>query len=172
MPSNLEYKARKSQNVNSSHLVLHLPLPIPLKSGVKSVENEDVVGAAPTGDAPTTSEWSTKLLPTKVRLIWEVWRCVIFSWCLPYLHLYLSISDTGNQMCWASCCYAYYVIQLWRHQHVPWFNIFFLTTIGSVALGANWSQVLAWDWFNSVDLDLFRTRLIKKCTGKQKGETC
>ena len=24
-----------------------------------SVENEDVVGAAPTGDAPTTSEWST-----------------------------------------------------------------------------------------------------------------
>ena len=28
------------------------------------VENEDVVGAAPTGDAPTTSEWSTILLPT------------------------------------------------------------------------------------------------------------
>ena len=26
-------------------------------------ENEDVVGAAPTGDAPTTSEWSTTLLP-------------------------------------------------------------------------------------------------------------
>ena len=23
------------------------------------VENEDVAGAAPTGDAPTTSEWST-----------------------------------------------------------------------------------------------------------------
>ena len=23
------------------------------------VENEDVVGAAPTGDAPTTSEWSS-----------------------------------------------------------------------------------------------------------------
>ena len=36
------------------------------------VENEDVVGAAPTGDAPTTSEWSTVLLPTKVPLIWEV----------------------------------------------------------------------------------------------------
>ena len=39
-----------------------------------SVENEDVVGAAPTGDAPTTSEWSTILLPTKVRLILETWR--------------------------------------------------------------------------------------------------
>ena len=37
-------------------------------------ENEDVVGAAPTGDAPATSEWSTILLPTKVRLILETWR--------------------------------------------------------------------------------------------------
>ena len=35
------------------------------------VENEDVVGAAPTDDAPTTSEWSI-LLPTKVQLILEV----------------------------------------------------------------------------------------------------
>ena len=33
------------------------------------VENEDVVGAAPTGDAPTTSEWATISLPTKVQLI-------------------------------------------------------------------------------------------------------
>ena len=41
---------------------------------VFQVENEDVVGAAPTGDAPTTSEWSTILLPSKVRLILETWR--------------------------------------------------------------------------------------------------
>ena len=39
-----------------------------------SVENEDAVGAAPTGDATTTSELSTILLPTKVRLILEVLR--------------------------------------------------------------------------------------------------
>ena len=38
------------------------------------VQDEDVVGAAPTGDAPTTSELSTILLPTKVRLILEVLR--------------------------------------------------------------------------------------------------
>ena len=38
------------------------------------VENGDVVGAAPTGDAPTTSELSTTLLPTKERLILEFWR--------------------------------------------------------------------------------------------------
>ena len=37
------------------------------------VENEDVlVGAAPTGDAPTTSEWSTILIPTKIRIILEI----------------------------------------------------------------------------------------------------
>ena len=38
------------------------------------VDNEDVVGAASTGDAPTTSELSTILLPTKVWLILEVLR--------------------------------------------------------------------------------------------------
>ena len=37
-----------------------------------SVENEDVVGAAPTGDAPTTSEWSKTLFPTKVWLLLQV----------------------------------------------------------------------------------------------------
>ena len=38
------------------------------------VKNEDVVGAAPAGDAPTTSEWSTSLLPTKMRLILQIWQ--------------------------------------------------------------------------------------------------
>ena len=49
-------------------LVLQLSLHNLLKP-VCSVENEDVVGAAPAGDAPTTSEWSTSLLPTKVHMI-------------------------------------------------------------------------------------------------------
>ena len=38
------------------------------------VENEDAVAEAPTGDAPTTSEWSTILLPTEVWLILKIWR--------------------------------------------------------------------------------------------------
>ena len=63
----------KSQHLNVSHTVLRLSLENPLKPDIE-VENEDVVGAAPTGDAPTTSEWSTSLLPTKVRLILEVLR--------------------------------------------------------------------------------------------------
>ena len=55
------------------------------------VENEDVVGTAPTGDAPTTSEWSTILLPTKVRLILNVLRYV----CLRKLHLYLGCLNSS-----------------------------------------------------------------------------
>ena len=45
-------------------------------SHVSSREWRCVVGAAPTNDAPTTSEWSTSLLPTKVWLILEVWLVV------------------------------------------------------------------------------------------------
>ena len=37
------------------------------------VKDEGVVGAVPTGDAPTTSEWSTILLTVKVHLTLEVW---------------------------------------------------------------------------------------------------
>ena len=33
---------------------------------MRKVENEDVVGAAPASDAPTTSEWWSMLLITKV----------------------------------------------------------------------------------------------------------
>ena len=33
--------------------------------------NEDVVAAAPTGDAPTTSEWSASLLPIKARIMFD-----------------------------------------------------------------------------------------------------
>ena len=49
------------------------------------VENEDVVGAAPTGEAPTTCEWSTILLPTKVRLI-----LVTLRYMKPYVNLPLA----------------------------------------------------------------------------------
>ena len=63
----------KSPNLKDSHLILQLSLSNPLKPGVKwRNENEDAVGAAPTGDAPTTSEWSTILLPTMVWLILEI----------------------------------------------------------------------------------------------------
>ena len=44
-------------------------------------ENEDVVGAAPEGDAPTTYEWVTILIPTKVHLILEVYSNP-YSWTI------------------------------------------------------------------------------------------
>ena len=55
----------------TSHL-LNLWWPSP-KSTITDVV-EDVVEAALTGDAPITSEWSTVLLPIKMRLLWEIWR--------------------------------------------------------------------------------------------------
>ena len=44
------------------------------------VENEDVVGVAPTGDAPTTSEWSTISLPLSATYIRDLTVC-INQWC-------------------------------------------------------------------------------------------
>ena len=54
----------ESQNLNVSRPAPQLSLPIHWSQ----VENEDVIGAAPTGDAPTTPEWSTFWLPVKVHL--------------------------------------------------------------------------------------------------------
>ena len=76
----------KSQNLNAPRLILQLSLPNPLKHGVRLVKYEDVVGAAPTGDAPTTSEWSTILLHTKVWLILEVLQYMITNFRIPPKH--------------------------------------------------------------------------------------
>ena len=73
------------KNLNVSHIVLQLSLPgtyntqyVPVfTQSIEDryqVEDEDVVGAAPTGDAPTTSDRSEMLLPTKVWLISDDWR--------------------------------------------------------------------------------------------------
>ena len=59
----------------------------------RQVKNEDVVGAVPKGNAPTTSEWSTILLPTKVQLILEVWRQSPNQWTI-----HLSIHQMGNRV--------------------------------------------------------------------------
>ena len=82
----------KSQNISASCLVLQLFLPNPLKP--------HVVGAAPAGAAPTTSEWSTNLLPTKVRLILEIW------WCL-----------SGGILIYQSWSYIFIQKQIWFSLH-------------------------------------------------------
>ena len=69
---NVHYKPHQIPKLErfSSRLAIVFALSI---EAMCQVENEDVVGAAPTGDAPTTSEWSTILLPNKVRHISEIW---------------------------------------------------------------------------------------------------
>ena len=62
----------KSQNSNVSCLILQVFFAQFIEARCE-IENEDVVEAALTGDAPTISWWSTILLPTNVHLISEVW---------------------------------------------------------------------------------------------------
>ena len=105
IPSNLSYKTHLFPNINVSCFILQLPLQNLLKP-VFSQEWRcsrigwdwicltmthvlqdilavlDVVGETPTGDAPTTSEWSTILMPTKVCLISEVWGWY-WQWEIP-----------------------------------------------------------------------------------------
>ena len=55
---------------------------------------------SPTSDVPTTSEWSSTLLPTKVRLILEVWwyapRPVVFYLVTAPCCMYFQRCFTGN----------------------------------------------------------------------------
>ena len=67
-----------AQNSNVSRLVLQLSLCNVLYPGV---ENEDVVGAAPTGSAPSKSEWLKILLSTKVWFISELWGYIKMYRC-------------------------------------------------------------------------------------------
>ena len=69
----------KSQNLNASSLILNI-----FAQSIEArclVENEDVVVAAPTGVAPTTSERSSILLPTRVPLILPVLRYSVLNGC-------------------------------------------------------------------------------------------
>ena len=68
----------KSQNLNMSRLAVAFAQPIEARC---HVENEDMVGAATTG-----AEWSTRLLPTKVRLILKVWR-----YMFRYIYVHIDI---------------------------------------------------------------------------------
>ena len=85
------------------------------------IENEDVAEAAPTGNAPTTSEWSTSLLPTKVRIISEVWRYSCSS--------YLRKREWRSTLTWLQRFLLHHgvmfrVISIFDFQMMPFFNYF------------------------------------------------
>ena len=76
----------------------------------------------PTGDAPTTSEWSTILLPTKVRLILEVWRydpdggdlvqwLMFAALCLKVIENLIGLDNPSSQVLYASVNH----FSTWRH---------------------------------------------------------
>ena len=75
IPSNLQYKTHQITKLNCSSSRLAVVF-VHYIEARRSVDNEDVVGAAPEGDAPTTSEWSTISLSTRVRLMLEVLRYI------------------------------------------------------------------------------------------------
>ena len=77
------------------------------------VENGDVVGAAPTGDAPTTSEWSTVLLPIKMRLILEILRYIVLMG-----HLKLHLLSSQHDGC--ACSGAHDDVIKWKHFPRNW----------------------------------------------------
>ena len=49
-------RCTKFQNLTASHVILQLVFDQSIET-MCYVKNDDVVGAVPTGDAPTTAEW-------------------------------------------------------------------------------------------------------------------
>ena len=67
----------KSQNLNTKCFLSSLAIVFTQSIEARcQVGNEGLVGAAPTGDAPATSEWSTLILTSELPLILEFWRYV------------------------------------------------------------------------------------------------
>ena len=77
----------KSQDLNVSRLVLQLLYQIRWSQ----VLNQDVLGAA-----PTTSEWSTILLPTKMCLILEVYRYIVITITISHFHIFTTLFCTKS----------------------------------------------------------------------------
>ena len=73
--------------------------------------NDDVVGIATTGDATSTSEWSTILLPTKVQLTLEVWQYVTY---VPRKTFQLNIHIHDKVFLWYQKTKVYFML-LWPH---------------------------------------------------------
>ena len=86
----------KSPNLNWPH-------PSSCLCPIKRSENEDVVGAAPTGEAPTTYEWSAILLHTKVRLILETWRYYEVFYGIPFGYWQWCTSLNQTRKLYALC---------------------------------------------------------------------
>ena len=129
----ISVRYRPTSNINTAYpttLIFSFRLAVVFAHSIEakySVENEDVVGAAPKGDAPTTSEWPTIWMPTKARLILEVLRYILS-------YVWQSINETLDHfrydihlmqvLCFIQWkCYVVRVVQTRHHPIVcMWHN--------------------------------------------------
>ena len=86
------FNIRRNKSQNSSRLAAVFVQFIEARCWV---ENEDVGGVAPIGDDPTTSEWSTIALPTKVGVILDAW-CYVFFYVYFRFDIRLSFFTTAR----------------------------------------------------------------------------
>ena len=100
------------------------------------VENEDVDGAAPTGDAPTTSEWSTILLPTRVRLILEVLWLV---WLRDGLVFLENVSQEHDVSEWYKMQNEYWCLIIYNSAHKGLMMTIFMTAITKAERRSSWN---------------------------------
>ena len=121
IPSNLLYKSHQIPKLKcfSSRLAVVFVQSIEARCQVK---HEDVVGATPTGDAPTTSEWSAILLLTKVWLILEVWWKYL-HWCWKthawdVFQLLNGRLHTARSMIHMWCIHKYNCMDDYRHHYI------------------------------------------------------
>ena len=116
----------KSQNLDISRLVLQMSFPNPLKPGVKWIMKM-LFGAAPTGDAPGTSEWSTISLPTKLHLIFDALRYLVY--CNQNFRCWKKIQETINYIL---------VLDVTSYQKwlfIPWGRFLLLMEISTSSFG-------------------------------------
>ena len=110
----------------------------------------ETVGASPIGDAPTTSECSTILLPTKVHLIWEVWQSLslLMLWISrPYIFHEVDLSTAKHsshirtRTKWPTFCRWNFQMQFsWKKNLSPRWRfcwIFLWGSSWSVSIGSN-----------------------------------
>ena len=100
--SNLWYKVHPVQKCKCFSLRLAVVFAQSIEARCY-VENEDVVGAAPPGDAPTAYEWPTILLPAKVQLILEVWWYCHLKWFHSWLWKWRRLLSSDHMNCGTFC---------------------------------------------------------------------
>ena len=96
-----------------------------------------MVGAALTGDAPTTSKWWTFLLPTKVQLVLEVWW---YSKEMPHIILWMRYRASLVSSMYDF--YSAFVISKGGHFLLSWINFKIPAWISNHMPSKVWGEII------------------------------